>query len=504
MKIVSGNIKRSTKYSLLSAEILTSLFRFFELFCDGLNIDSQEILRGQFQYNIASVNIVQEIIKSLLILMKDVRKNFFIYFENKVDDKFFHKLHADTLEKSHKYLDWRKINFRFRQFHFLSIRQGFDTLIEISQGLNVPNMLNIFVDFNIDEINSMMEFFSCYFKVSKFHINNDPVTYYGCLSSCVFYFDTFFSEGSSVENLENEETKKKNSSANRAKISDISSVKQTVKFSNLNLERNYEKSFGLDIKILSTMYDKPKHHLAMWEKITLFHQLLFETEIVCLKFLNFILETKYYLSEENLDKYLNYVNQIEPRFLLDCLNSQFLRRLDFYMFKTVIFEIYVFFLNSFKIELNPERMVQIKSFKSWMAGDKSRRPEKYLASVEIVNVDGRLIKVFFPIAKKIKRIWHFSFINSFLMDLLDNINRDNPDDKVRDIFEEFSYFIEVIVHQNNIGKLAEMLPYVGVVMIYIKNLKKNLIVVFCVTGIVVNMILLFYTEDNAESNIYLY
>lgn len=504
MKIVSGNIKRSTKYSLLGVEILTSLFRFFELFCDGLNIDNQEILRGQFQYNIASANIVQEIIKSLLIMMKDVRKNYFIYFENKLDDNFFHKQHADTLEKSHKYLDWRKINLRFRQFHFLSIRQGFDTLIEISQGLNIPNMLNIFVDFNIDEINYMMEFFSCYFKVCKFHINNDPITYYGCLSSCVFYFDTFFSEGSPADHIENDELKKRNSNTNKAKIIDISTIKHSVKFHNLNLEKNYDKSFGLNIKVLSAMYDKPKHHLAMWEKITLFHQLLFETEIVCLKFLNFILESKYYLSEENLEKYLNYVNQIEPRFLLDCLNSQFIRHKDFYIFKTVIFELYAFFLNSFKIELNPERMVQVKNFKSWIAGDKIRRPEKYLASVEIVNVDGRLIKVFFPIARKIKRMWHFDFINSYLMDLLDNINRDNPDDKVRDIFEKFSYFIEIIQHQNSIAKLAEKLPLVGSVMIYIKNLKRNLIFAFCVTGIVVNMILLFYTDNNEESNIYFY
>ena len=62
-----------------------------------------------------------------------------------------------------------------------------------------------------------------------------------------------------------------------------------------------------------------------------------------------------------------------------------------------------------------------------------------MKSIEVLNKQDKLQQIFFKIPKETLRVWNLEVIINYRRILTDSVTRNNPEEKVNDLFEKFEY-----------------------------------------------------------------
>ena len=81
--------------------------------------------------------------------------------------------------------------------------------------------------------------------------------------------------------------------------------------------------------------------------------------------------------------------------------------------------------------------------------------EKIMGRCEILNNDRNLEVVYFPIPTIVNKYWEKGIIQTQIDELLSEVTRENPEEKVRDYMRMFEDIIKQVRHRESISKFAQ-------------------------------------------------
>ena len=79
-----------------------------------------------------------------------------------------------------------------------------------------------------------------------------------------------------------------------------------------------------------------------------------------------------------------------------------------------------------------------------------------MGRVEIINQSNDLEVVYFQIPQTIQKFWNSYFISEYRDRLIDNVKRDNPEEKVKDFFTRSIDLMYAVEHQAHLAKIQKL------------------------------------------------
>ena len=79
-----------------------------------------------------------------------------------------------------------------------------------------------------------------------------------------------------------------------------------------------------------------------------------------------------------------------------------------------------------------------------------------MGRVEIINQSNDLEVVYFQIPQTIQKFWNSYFISEYRYRLIDNVKRDNPEEKVKDFFTRSIDLMYAVEHQAHLAKIQKL------------------------------------------------
>ena len=79
-----------------------------------------------------------------------------------------------------------------------------------------------------------------------------------------------------------------------------------------------------------------------------------------------------------------------------------------------------------------------------------------MGRIEIINASNDLEVVYFQIPKTIQEFWKTYFISEYRDRLIENVKRDNPEEKVKDFFSRSIDLMYAVEHQALLAKTKKL------------------------------------------------
>ena len=97
-----------------------------------------------------------------------------------------------------------------------------------------------------------------------------------------------------------------------------------------------------------------------------------------------------------------------------------------------------------------------------------------MGRIEIINGNKNIDVVYFPIPQNVIKYWRTSIISNYRDELIDNVIRDNPEEKVKDFFAKSELLIYAVAHRAKIAKAKGKLCGLGFLLYYALTCKYHL------------------------------
>ncbi|KRX10412.1 hypothetical protein PPERSA_10511 [Pseudocohnilembus persalinus] len=568
MRYCSERIKNGANEEVQQTTLLAeSMLKFFQDLCDGNNKNAQDFLRNQPNL-LKSVNLVYEISVMADYFIENIKQQFFIYVnlqekELKIFKKLFGKQNRDyqnSLNKKHKKF-W---NFYKTKKHrvdiFQPLIQCFKTIIELINGPNIENIKVIINTLSPQKINLTFEFLNSYFMKFDFKVpkTGQTATYYGCFALSQEYLKTltdnnpeealfrsvmFGQKGS--ENVDNDMYEEdededqqqiqqhqnlnstynsettlinktkfgSNSTMARPRSNQIQPIASgIIKANKIKIQVNrghaaFSKTIVAKRSQLREIYKTRQFLMNLEQKKIKFTQTLYELEKSMLDYLNFLFQSRNSIESANKtdNSFQEYLNNFDYSLLLDNLQQRFDQKVESSYSSRVILAYYSVFLANLQNELSTEQNLIMEKFLLWENQDFGKRDhKKFIGSIEVVNESSQLQRIFFKIPKSVLRVWNLHIMQEKRNEIIDTVKRDNPEDKVKDLFDKFNNLEHMIEYQNYIYRiLNSFLPKsVRDFSFYkLKNSNSLLTKLFILLNLIQNIFQISYTQSN-ETNFY--
>lgn len=91
-------------------------------------------------------------------------------------------------------------------------------------------------------------------------------------------------------------------------------------------------------------------------------------------------------------------------------------------------------------------------YRKWIKDD-GRDIVRYARKIEIIDADGKLGRVYFQMPEFINLVWRSTVVEQHKRDLLFEVNRDSPEEKLKDFWLRIDNFIAVLKHQHQLRTL---------------------------------------------------
>jgi hypothetical protein len=89
-----------------------------------------------------------------------------------------------------------------------------------------------------------------------------------------------------------------------------------------------------------------------------------------------------------------------------------------------------------------------------------------MGRIEILNDKDELEVVYYHIPIKVRKFWNRNFIKEYRNNLIDNVKRDNPEEKVKDFFEKSERLMYAVDHQEMLHSLKHF-PFIGKLLYFL-------------------------------------
>ena len=91
-------------------------------------------------------------------------------------------------------------------------------------------------------------------------------------------------------------------------------------------------------------------------------------------------------------------------------------------------------------------------FRKWMANE-GRDIVGHTRRIEIVDGDGKLARVYFQMPEFVETVWRSAVVEEAKRELLFKVNRDSPEEKLKDFWLRIDSFVAILKHQHRIRTL---------------------------------------------------
>jgi hypothetical protein len=174
-----------------------------------------------------------------------------------------------------------------------------------------------------------------------------------------------------------------------------------------------------------------------------------------------------------------------------------------YNFKVMISYIFILLANQNK-PLSKAISFVVKEFKRWEEENPGKREHnQFVGQVEIIDNQKKIHRLYFKMPRRIQRVWNFFIISNTRSLLLDKISRDNAEDKIRDMHQQFVNLEEMVIYQNLLFSFfAGGLGFIGEFLIHFKNSLYYQARLLILIIIIQNIFLLVYA--NNSDNLFFY
>lgn len=120
-----------------------------------------------------------------------------------------------------------------------------------------------------------------------------------------------------------------------------------------------------------------------------------------------------------------------------------------------------------------------------------------IGSIEVLNEKSQIQRIFFKIPRSILRVWHLDILLDLRTKVINSVKRDNPEDKVKSLFDSFELIDQMIDYQNNIFRFLNFfLPNKARDLVFykLKDSQRNLLRIFILVCLLQNAFQVYYTE----------
>ncbi|KRX09314.1 hypothetical protein PPERSA_05983 [Pseudocohnilembus persalinus] len=238
-----------------------------------------------------------------------------------------------------------------------------------------------------------------------------------------------------------------------------------------------------------------------------FVQILLEMEKSILDFLIFAYQFRTYVEASNsveLGLYNSYLQKFDYALLLENLKSRFYPTAQSTYIQKVIHQYYYLFLGNLNEEISPYIEEVNEKFQIWEAQDPKRYHKNFIGSIEVINEQQNIQRIFFKIPRSVIRVWDIDIVSRQRNKMLEQISRDNPEDKIKNLLDKFEELEKTIEYQNILYKKFGLFlskEMQKIVFYYLKNSNKYLLFAYIIISMIQNILQIIYTSDN-DSDFY--
>ena len=117
--------------------------------------------------------------------------------------------------------------------------------------------------------------------------------------------------------------------------------------------------------------------------------------------------------------------------------------------------------------------------------------DNLMGRVEIINETNDMEVVYFQIPRKIKKFWNTYFISEYRDRLIENVSRDNPEEKVKDFFERSIDLMYAVDHQARLARTKKCCRGLGHLLYQMISNRRLLIMLTLIITLALNGIVLY-------------
>ena len=128
----------------------------------------------------------------------------------------------------------------------------------------------------------------------------------------------------------------------------------------------------------------------------------------------------------------------------------------------------------------------------WKKMQKNQKAlQNIMGRIEIINRDKDIDVVYFQIPQDVIKYWNTSIISNYRDELIDNVKRDNPEEKVKDFFDKSELLMYAVEHRARLAQTKGKLCGLGS-LLYLSL--TCIIYIYIYTYIYIFILIYYYRE----------